>query len=170
MPDEDKIKTKLLRAVGTAIEDFGMIADGDRIMVCLSGGKDSYTLFHLLTRFVPRLPFRVELIAVHLDQVQPGYDGSGLRAARCAWMSTTDAVYAAVGRKWLCIAVHSFDISSVLRYCGVSLISSTWSSSPESASARSASGNAAPMEGEGLRAVRIASRVSTGISCNSCMA
>ena len=57
-----------------------LLAPGDRIMVAMSGGKDSYTLFHLLTRLVPRLPFKVELIAVHLDQVQPGYDGTGLRA------------------------------------------------------------------------------------------
>ena len=46
----------------------------------MSGGKDSYTLFHLLVQLVPRLPFPVELIAVHLDQKQPGYDGAGLRA------------------------------------------------------------------------------------------
>jgi tRNA 2-thiocytidine biosynthesis protein TtcA len=46
----------------------------------MSGGKDSYTLFHVLTRLVPRLPFSVELVAVHLDQVQPDYDGTGLRA------------------------------------------------------------------------------------------
>jgi len=46
----------------------------------MSGGKDSYTLFHLLTRLVPRLPFPVELVGVHLDQMQPNYDGSGLRA------------------------------------------------------------------------------------------
>src|SRR5688572_22674764 len=48
-------------------------------MVAMSGGKDSYTLLHLLGKLVPRLPFTVELIAVHLDQVQPGYDGAGLR-------------------------------------------------------------------------------------------
>jgi tRNA 2-thiocytidine biosynthesis protein TtcA len=48
-------------------------------MLAMSGGKDSYTLFHLLTRLAPRLPFRIEIIAVHLDQVQPDYDGSGLR-------------------------------------------------------------------------------------------
>jgi tRNA 2-thiocytidine biosynthesis protein TtcA len=54
-------------------------------MVAMSGGKDSYTLFHLLTKLVPRLPFKVELIAVHLDQVQPGYDGAGLRA----WLEAT---------------------------------------------------------------------------------
>ena len=54
-------------------------------MVAMSGGKDSYTLFHLLTKLVPRLPFKVELVAVHLDQVQPGYDGAGLRR----WLEAT---------------------------------------------------------------------------------
>jgi tRNA 2-thiocytidine biosynthesis protein TtcA len=54
-------------------------------MVAMSGGKDSYTLFHILTQLVPRLPFKVELIAVHLDQVQPGYSGDGLRA----WLEKT---------------------------------------------------------------------------------
>ena len=67
--------------------------------------------------------------------------GSGARAGCVLWISTTDAMYAAVGRKWLCIAVQSLDISSVLRYSGVILISSIWSSSPESASARKAGGN-----------------------------
>src|SRR3954468_23576254 len=59
---------------------YGLLAPGDRVMVAMSGGKDSYTLFHLLARLVPRLPFGVELVAVHLDQAQPGYDGAGLRA------------------------------------------------------------------------------------------
>ncbi|HEX7843864.1 MAG TPA: tRNA 2-thiocytidine(32) synthetase TtcA [Kofleriaceae bacterium] len=78
--DARRLEHRLSRDVRVTCERYQLLAPGDRIMVAMSGGKDSYTLFHLLTRLVPRLPFRVELIAVHLDQVQPGYDGSGLRA------------------------------------------------------------------------------------------
>src|SRR5690606_5417664 len=71
-------ETQLYRRMRTTCERHSLLTPGDRILVALSGGKDSYTMLRLLDRLVPRLPFSVELVAVHLDQVQPGYDGSSL--------------------------------------------------------------------------------------------
>jgi tRNA 2-thiocytidine biosynthesis protein TtcA len=89
MSDISKTAKKLLHYTGKAISDFKMIDKGDKVMVCLSGGKDSYTLLSVLELLRKRSGNRFELMAFTLDQGQPGFDDTALKA----WLEARNIAY-----------------------------------------------------------------------------
>ena len=86
---ESSIEKKLLHYTGKAIADYNMIQTGDRVMVCLSGGKDSFTMLRMLQLLRRRVPHKFTLFAFTLDQSQPGWDDSALRQ----WLDASGVPY-----------------------------------------------------------------------------
>lgn len=89
MSSSSKVEKKLLHYTGKAISDFNMIQAGDRVMVCLSGGKDSFTLLNLLTKLRDKTNGKFSLFAFTLDQSQPGWNDEHLRA----WLDNKKVPY-----------------------------------------------------------------------------
>lgn len=113
MPTESKIEKKLLHYTGKAIADFNMIQHGDKVMVCLSGGKDSYTMVCMLDKLRRRSKIDFTIHAFILDQGQPGWDDSGLRK----WLTDNKIEF----------TIHSQDTYTIVKdkipenktYCGL---------------------------------------------------
>lgn len=107
------VEKKLLHYVGKGIADFNMIQAGDRVMVCLSGGKDSFTLLTLLHLLKKRAQHKFEVFAFTLDQAQPGWDDSALRE----WLETRHIPYEILKRDTYSIVKEK--IPEGQTYCGL---------------------------------------------------
>ncbi len=88
-PGESRAHRHVIKHVGRCISDFSLVEADDHVMVCMSGGKDSYVLLHALRHLQRKSPKRFQILAVHLDQGQPNYDGSSLRT----WLQTHEVPF-----------------------------------------------------------------------------
>jgi tRNA 2-thiocytidine biosynthesis protein TtcA len=106
------IRKRLARSMTRTIATHALLREGDHVMVCMSGGKDSYTLLDLLWEARRKAPFRFEVTAVHLDQGQPGYDGAPLRS----WLDGFGAPFEIVRRDTYSKVIEL--VSDGKSYCG----------------------------------------------------
>ncbi len=110
----EKIRARLSKTMLRTIGAYGLIEEGDRILVAVSGGKDSYTLLDLLQAAQRKSPVHYELVAVHLDQQQPGYDGAEL----AAWLEAFDAPYEIISEDTYSTVIELTEGDDNATYCG----------------------------------------------------
>ena len=108
-----QLERQLFRRVRHSCEEHSLLLPGDRVMVAVSGGKDSYTLLQILHALVARLPFEVSLTAVHLDQGQPGYDGRPLEA----WLEERGYAFEVLREDTYSVVTDKLDRAST--YCSL---------------------------------------------------
>jgi tRNA 2-thiocytidine biosynthesis protein TtcA len=108
-----KLERHLARTVGDTCHRHGLLEAGDRVLVALSGGKDSYTMLHFLRQHVHSLDFPVSLVAVHLDQQQPGYDGSRL----VAWLEQSGVAFEILSEDTYSVVTEKLDAGAT--YCSL---------------------------------------------------
>jgi len=113
MPNLARMERDLARDLGRCIRDYQLISEGDRVMVCVSGGKDSYVMLHLLERARRRSPVPFEVVAVHLDQGHPGYDGSPLES----WLREQGYTYRIIRKDTYSIVTDRIDEGNT--YCSL---------------------------------------------------
>jgi tRNA 2-thiocytidine biosynthesis protein TtcA len=111
--EQDQLEREISRNMGRCVGDFDLIGEGDRIMVCVSGGKDSYTMLEMLELLRRRSPVRFELVAVHLDQGHPGYDGSPL----VGWLEANKFEHRILRKDTYSIVTEKLDEAST--YCSL---------------------------------------------------
>ncbi len=111
--EHQRLHRQLLRKVQQTCKSYALLAPDDRIMVAISGGKDSYTMLELLHAVAGRLPFSVQLIAVHLDQRQPNYDGRPLKG----WLDRKGYAYEILSEDTYSVVTAHLDETST--YCSL---------------------------------------------------
>lgn len=112
-PNEKRLEARLRHLTGKAVAEFEMIEPGDRIMVCMSGGKDSYTLLDMLLGLQRRAPVAFDLVAVNLDQKQPGFPDHVLPA----YLSSLDVAYDIVEQDTYSVVTRA--VPEGKTYCGL---------------------------------------------------